>query len=222
MKKKAQKFSFVMMIIFFLTGIAMTIVAAVTIGTGFGTVSSSSSSLWDYGSTSVKVNPFAKYVFPTILCGLVGTFSITAVWWAVLEHFKNVEKGLDQICRSNSGKEELPDSAYSYVPAFAASMANRPQVPAAQQPQYQPYPRQYAPSQPAQPIQQQPVQPTAPAPAPVAPTPAPAAPAPTAPAPTAPAPAPAAQASADWVCSNCGTSNNADANFCLGCGHKKD
>ena len=216
MKKKAQKFSFIMMIIFFLTGIAMTIVAAVTVGTGFGTVSSSSSSLWDYGSTSVKVNPFAKYVFPTILCGLVGTFSITAVWWAVLEHFKNVEKGLDQLYRSNAGKEELPDSAYSYIPTFAANMANRPQTPAAQQPQYQPYPQQQYGQQPSQPVQpiQPPVHPAAPAPAP-----APVAPAPEAP---APAPAPAAQSSAEWVCPNCGTTNSADANFCLGCGHKKD
>lgn len=193
MSKKAQKFSFIMMIIFFLTGIAMTIVAAVTVGTGFGTMSSSSS-LWDHGSSSsYTVNPFAKFVFPTILCGLVGTFSITAIWWAVLEHFKNVEKSLDRIHRNNAGKEELPDSAYSYLPSFAHSMANRPQMPAPQQP-YPPYPPQFG--QPGQPPVQ-PMQPTQPS-------------------------APAAQPFADWICPNCGTQNRADANFCLGCGHKKD
>lgn len=203
MSKKAQRFSFIMMIVFFLTGIAMTIVAAVTIGTGFGTTSSSSSSLWDYSSSSsYKVNPFAKFVFPTILCGLVGTFSITAIWWAVLEHFKNVEKSLDQIHRNNAGKEELPDSAYSYLPAFAHNMANKPKMPAPQQP-YQPYPPQFG--QPGQPPMQsaQPTQPMQPA-QPVQPA------------------APAAQPSADWICPNCGTQNRADANFCLGCGHKKD
>lgn len=200
MKKKAQKFSFIMMIIFFLTGIAMTIVAAVTMGTNFGTMSSSSS-LWDYnGSSPQTVNPFAKFVFPTILCGLVGTFSITAIWWEVLEHFKNVEKSLDNIYRNNAGKEELPDSAYSYLPTIAENMANRPQMPAPQQP-YQPYPPQYGQTGMMQPGQMgqpgQPIQPTQPA-------------------------APAAQPSADWVCPNCGTQNRADANFCLGCGHKKD
>lgn len=58
--------------------------------------------------------------------------------------------------------------------------------------------------QPVQPQYQQPVQYQQPAPAPVQP---------------APAPVPEAQG---WICTKCGTSNNAGANFCKGCGNKKD
>lgn len=71
-----------------------------------------------------------------------------------------------------------------------------------------------APSVPAAPYQQsvqpqyqQPVQYQQPAPAPVQPAPAP-----------VPQPVPEAQG---WICTKCGTTNNAGANFCKGCGNKK-
>lgn len=63
--------------------------------------------------------------------------------------------------------------------------------------------------QPVQPQYQQPVQFQQPAPV-AQPTPAPA---------PVPQPAPEAQG---WICTKCGTSNNAGANFCKGCGNKKD
>lgn len=234
MKKKAQKFSFIMMIVFCLSGIALTIVAAVAIGTGFGTLSALSSA---YGSSISALNPLAKYVFPTILGGLVVTFSVTAVWWSVLEHFSNVEKSLDRLYRVKTEKEELPDNAYSYLPAFIENMANQPRVPA--YPPYQPYPPQYAqpqnqmptqPTQQAQPVQfEQPVQPVQPpvqsAPPvqqaeqaqPVQPPVMPEQELP----PVLPEQAPAAQEQEDWFCTHCGAPNKFDSNFCSTCGNKR-
>lgn len=234
MKKKAQKFSFIMMIVFCLTGIAMTIVAAVSVGTAFGTLSGASSL---YGSSLSAINPLAKYVFPVILTGLVITFSVTAVWWAVLEHFRNVEKTLDGLYRSKTGKDELPDNAYSYLPAFVEDMKNRPPMPA-QQP-YQPYPPQYGNQQPPM---QPPMQP------PVAPVQQPVPPAPSAQPPVPPAPPvqppvtpvqqeppvlpeqssdeqpvlPEQPANGGWYCPHCGAENQSDSNFCSTCGHRKD
>ena len=195
MKRKAKKFSFVMMIIFFLTGIAMTIVAAVSIGSLGSTLGAAISGSYgsSYGNYGSIVNPFAKYVFPTILGGLVLTFSVTAIWACVLEHFSNLK-------------------------------APKPQQP------YQPYPQQYAqppmqqPYQQAQPMQQ-PVQPpvqSAPVPPPVQPAPQPpvqSAPVQQPQVPTEPIAAPQASG---WICPNCGTTNTADANFCLTCGNKKN
>ena len=158
MKKKAQKFSFVMMIVFFLTGIALTIVAAVTLGS-ISLPSADFDDLFSSSLTSKSYHPLAKFVFPTILGGLVLTCSITAIWASVLEHFKNVEKTADSI----TGKEELPDSAYSYIPAFIENL-NVQKAPA--------YPPQY-PQQFAQPPAVQPGASAAPA-APAAPVPAPA------------------------------------------------
>ena len=227
MKRKAQKFSFVMMIIFFLTGIAMTIVAAVSVGSLGSTLGAAISGSYgsSYGNYGSIVNPFAKYVFPTILGGLVLTFSVTAIWACVLEHFSNAEKTLDKIYRNNTGKEELPDSAYSYMPKFVENLkAPKPQQP------YQPYPQQYAqppmqqPYQQAQPMQQ-PVQPpvqSAPVQPPVQPAPQPpvqSAPVQQPQVPTEPIAAPQASG---WICPNCGTTNAADANFCLTCGNKKN
>ena len=197
MSKKAQRISFVMMIVFFLTGIAMTIVTAVTIGTGFGT----RPSYYD------EPNPFAQFVFPIVWGGLVTTCSVTAVWWAVLEHFKNVEKSLDQLYRAKTGKEELSDSEYSYMPSFSA------------QPQYQypPYTPQYG--QPVPTYQQMPpVQPPVPPVQPPVPPVQQAQPMPS----QEPPVLPEQPANTDWFCSQCGTQNQFDSNFCSTCGHKKD
>lgn len=236
MKKKAQKFSFIMMIVFALTGIAMTIVSAVTVG---------STGSYGYGSSS----PLAGLVFPIILGGLVGTFSVTAIWACVLEHFSNVEKDIDKIYRKQCGKEELPDSAYSYLPKFIEDMKNpKPQT------QYQPYPQQYGQPPYQQPMQQPFQQPAQPAQPPVQPVQPPvqqppvqqppvqqpaqptqqaqpiqlekqaqsqptATPAPTVNQPVSQPVAP--QTPQNWTCPNCGTTNAADANFCLTCGHKR-
>ena len=132
MKKTAQKISFIMMVVFFLTGIAMTIVAAVTVGADFG-----------------------NFVFPVILCGLAGTCSVTAVWWAVLEHFSNVEKALDLIRRNNAEEDELPDSEYSYLPAFLEDLLKQPDIPKLPQTSAQPYPHPtYQPAPQEQPVTQ--------------------------------------------------------------------
>lgn len=150
MKKKAQKFSYVMMIIFFLTGIAMTIVAAVTVGT-IKLPTEFIEDFMDIPVYTANYHPFAKFVFPVILCGLVLTFGITSIWACVLEHFANVEKGVDSIYRNSTGKEELPDSAYTAVPGFVQNM-NAPKAPAAYPQQYpQQYPQSVAPTAPAAP-----------------------------------------------------------------------
>lgn len=112
---------------------------------------------------------------------------------AYLEHTNNIEMRVDQNYRRKNNLPQLPESAYTNLPFTSA-----PSVPAA------PY------QQPVQPQYQQPVQFQQPAPAPVQQP---------APAPT-PAPAPAVEAQ-PWTCTNCGTVNNATANFCKGCGNKK-
>ena len=103
MKKKAQKFSFIMMIVFALTGIAMTIVSAVTVG---------STGSYGYGSSS----PLAGLVFPIILGGLVGTFSVTAIWACVLEHFSNAACACKQVGN---------DSTINGTEGFGYSIANK-------------------------------------------------------------------------------------------------
>ena len=111
----------------------------------------------------------------------------------MLEHFKNVEKGIDQIYRNNTGKEELPDGAYSYMPKAIEDMMNGPAAPA--------YPQQYG--QPGVPMQSgMPMQPGAPVPpaAPVQPTPV---------------------VQGNWNCPNCGVVNSGNSQFCISCGHKK-
>ena len=242
MKKKAQRISFIMMIVFFLTGIAMTIVAAVTVGSGFGSLPS----YYD------GPNPFAKYVFPVILGGLVVTCSITAVWWAVLEHFANVEKELDRIrCRNNT-EEALPDSEYSYLPAFIENAVKQPNIPKLAPTAYQPYPHptyqpvpqeqsaqavqvvqpvpQEQPTPPAQPViqeqpamQEQPVlqeqpflreQPIPEEPPVLQEQPV-----------LEEQPVLREQPALEpdgWFCSNCGSPNKADSIYCSVCGSKKD
>ena len=111
---------------------------------------------------------------------------------AYLEHTNNMEMRADQTYRKQNNLPQLPENAYTNLPFTSA-----PSVPAA------PY------QQPVQPQYQQPVQFQQPAPAPVAqPAPAP-----------VPQPVPEAQG---WICTKCGTTNNAGANFCKGCGNKKD
>ena len=111
---------------------------------------------------------------------------------AFLEHTNNMEMRADQTYRKQNNLPQLPENAYTNLPFTSA-----PSVPAA------PY------QQPVQPQYQQPVQFQQPAPAPVAqPAPAP-----------VPQPVPEAQG---WICTKCGTTNNAGANFCKGCGNKKD
>ena len=192
MSKKAQRISFVMMIVFFLTGIAMTIVTAVTIGTGFGT----RPSYYD------EPNPFAQFVFPIVWGGLVTTCSVTAVWWAVLEHFKNVEKSLDQLYRAKTGKEELSDNEYSYIPSFSAQPPYQPYPPYPPQygqpvPTYQQMPPAQPPMPPVQQAQPQPMQHQEPPVLPEQPV------------------------NKEWFCSHCGAPNQFDSNFCSSCGNKK-
>lgn len=120
---------------------------------------------------------------------------------AYLEHTNNIEMRVDQNYRRKNNLPQLPESAYTNLPFTSA-----PSVPAA------PY------QQPVQPQYQQPVQYQQPAPAPVQ-QPAPAPVQQPAPAPVQ-QPAPAVEAQ-PWTCTNCGTVNNATANFCKGCGNKK-
>lgn len=120
-----------------------------------------------------------------------------------LEHTNNIEMRIDQTYRKENGMAQLPESAYTNMPSFAAPAAPMYQQPGVMM------------QQPAAPMQ-----PVAPAPAPVqqpAPVPTPA------PAPvqqSAPAPAPVQEAQ-PWNCPNCGTQNNPNANFCKSCGSKK-
>lgn len=109
-----------------------------------------------------------------------------------LEHSNNVEMRMDQTYRKQNNLPQLSENAYTNLP-ISSTPTNPYQQPV--QPQYQ----QPAPA---------PVQYQQPAPAPV----------------PQPAPAPVAQPVAEaqpWICTNCGTSNNASANFCKGCGNKK-
>ena len=113
---------------------------------------------------------------------------------AYLEHTNNIEMRVDQNYRRKNNLPQLPESAYTNLPFTSA-----PSVPAA--PYQQPVQPQY--QQPVQPVQfQQPAPVQKPAPAPVQ------------------QPAPAVEAQ-PWTCTNCGTVNNATANFCKGCGNKK-
>lgn len=113
---------------------------------------------------------------------------------AYLEHTNNIEMRVDQNYRRKNNLPQLPESAYTNLPFTSA-----PSVPAA--PYQQPVQPQY--QQPVQPVQfQQPAPVQQPAPAPVQ------------------QPAPAVEAQ-PWTCTNCGTVNNATANFCKGCGNKK-
>lgn len=111
---------------------------------------------------------------------------------AYLEHTNNMEMRADQTYRKQNNLPQLPENAYTNLPFTSA-----PSVPAA------PY------QQSVQPQYQQPVQYQQPAPASVA-QPAP-----------APVPQPVSEAQG-WICTKCGTTNNAGANFCKGCGNKKD
>ncbi|MDE7399435.1 MAG: hypothetical protein K2N06_07910 [Oscillospiraceae bacterium] len=191
MKHLWRKIAIVMMIVFCLTGIALTIVDTVTT---------------------------AKYTslgFPTFLKGFVNTLALTAVWGLLIEFSKNVEDWLEKIFRNNAGLEQLPDTP-DFITAGINKIANvantaNMQQPYPQQPMQQPY---------GQPPMNQPVNnfqaAPAPQPAPV-PQPAPApqpVPAPQA----APVPQPAPTPQSDtWTCS-CGTANASQANFCKGCG----
>lgn len=163
MKTTWRRIFYVVMIVNFLVGITLTIINTVT----------------------------TKY-FPTFLSGFMETVLTTAFFSLIIEHFRNVEKGIDSANRRASGQPQLPDSAYSSTPNFIrkffASQAGT------SQPSYnQSAPRPAQPAQPVQPVQPaQPAQPVQPA-------------------------APAADA---WTCS-CGTVNAGAAKFCKSCGKPK-
>lgn len=190
MKHLWRKIAIVMMIVFCLTGIALTIVDTVT---------------------TSKYTP--SLGFPTFLKGFVNTLALTAVWGLLIEFSKNVEDWLEKIFRNNAGLEQLPDTP-DFITAGINKIASVANTANMQQPmQQQPY-GQPPMNQPMNNFQGAPMQQPAPAPQP-APVPQPA-PAPhPAPAP-APQPVPAPQ-SDTWTCS-CGTANASQAKFCKGCG----
>lgn len=130
MKTTWRRIFYVVMVVNFIVGITLTIISTAT----------------------------TKY-FPTFLSGFMDTVLTTAFFALIIEHFRNVEKGIDSANRRASGQPQLPDSAYSSTPAFIrsffASQAGN------SQPNYnQSAPRPAQPAQPVQPAQPaQPVQP---------------------------------------------------------------
>lgn len=148
------------------------------------------------GSIVYAVQARSFGVFCSLFIPAAFYFTILMVY---LEHTNNVEMRMDQTYRKQNNLPQLPESSYTNIPFTSA-----PSVPAA--PYQQPVQPQYQ-----QPVQfQQPAPVQQPAPAPVQqPAPAP-----------VQQPAPAVEAQ-PWTCTNCGTVNNATANFCKGCGNKK-
>ena len=118
MKTRWRRIFYVLMVINFIFGIVMTIVY------------------------TVRTNSFT-----TFLESFMSTIIQTAFWAMLIEHFGNVEKGIDSANRRASGQPQLPDSAYSSVPQFIRNIVSGQQS-APQQNAAQPV----QPAQPAAPV----------------------------------------------------------------------
>ncbi len=76
------------------------------------------------GITLSIINAVQYKSFTAFLSTFMDTIFTTALGSLLMEHFRNVEKGIDTANRKAEGMPPLPDKAYSSVPNFVGNIIN--------------------------------------------------------------------------------------------------